>query len=70
MPIKQLRESTGFSQDKFAALAHIPAGTIQNWEQGTRKPPEYILFLIEQYLKSLQKQLKGADFLSAPFVFS
>ena len=55
MTIKQLRESTGLSQDKFAALVHIPSGTIRNWEQGVRKPPEYILFLIEQYLKSLQK---------------
>ena len=69
MPIKQLRESTGLSQDKFDALVHIPSRTIRNWEQVVRKPPEYILFLIEQYLKSLQKQLKGADFLSAPFVF-
>ena len=55
MPIKQLRESTGLSQDKFAALVHIPARTIRHWEQGIRKPPEYILFPIEQYLKSLQK---------------
>ena len=55
MTIKQLRESTKLSQDKFAALVHIPAETIRTWEQGTRKPPEYILFLIEQHLKSLQK---------------
>ena len=70
MPIKQLRESTGLSQDKFAALVHIPSRTIRNWEQGVRKPPEYILFLIEQYLKSLQKQSKGADFFVCSFCFS
>jgi putative transcriptional regulator len=55
MTIKELRASTGLSQSKFALLVHVPVATIQTWEQGTRKPPEYILFLIEQYLKSLQK---------------
>lgn len=52
MTIKQLRESTGLSQDKFAELIHIPAGTIRNWEQDIRKPPEYVLFLIENFLQN------------------
>lgn len=52
MTIKELRENTGLSQDKFAELIHIPRGTIRNWEQGIRKPPEYVLFLIEYFIQN------------------
>lgn len=46
MTIKQLRESTGLSQSKFAEKFHIPIGTLQHWEQGVRKPPEYVMYMI------------------------
>ncbi len=55
MTIKQLREMTGLSQDKFAQMTHIPAGSIRNWEQGIRKPPEYVLFLLENFIKKGSK---------------
>lgn len=45
--IKELRESTGLSQSKFAEKFHIPIGTLQHWEQGVRKPPEYVIYMIE-----------------------
>lgn len=45
--IKELRESTGLSQSKFAKKFHIPIGTLQHWEQGVRKPPEYVIYMIE-----------------------
>lgn len=44
--IKELRESTGLSQSKFAEKYHIPVGTLQHWEQGVRKPPEYVVYLL------------------------
>lgn len=44
--IKELRESTGLSQSKFAEKYHIPVGTLQHWEQGVRKPPEYVEYLL------------------------
>ncbi|MCX6152105.1 MAG: NadS family protein [Ignavibacteriales bacterium] len=36
--VKTIREHYGLSQDKFAKLLGISAGTLRNWEQGRRKP--------------------------------
>lgn len=50
--LKKTRAKLGLSQLEFATLYNIPKATYQEWEQGRRKPPEYItaqLFkLIEQ----------------------
>ena len=35
---KQIRERLGLSQNKFAKLLGISMSTLQNWEQGRRKP--------------------------------
>lgn len=42
--IKELRESTGLSQAKFAEKFHIPIGTLQHWKQGIRKSPKYVIY--------------------------
>ena len=44
--IKDLRNATGLSQTKFADAYHIPVKNIQNWEQGARKPPSYVIYLL------------------------
>ena len=36
--ILHLRESFGVSQAVFARLLNVPKNTLQNWEQGRRKP--------------------------------
>jgi len=36
--IKELRETTGLSQLKFALLLDVDVGTLRNWEQGRRAP--------------------------------
>ncbi len=36
--IREIRESVGLSQEKFASLIHISVGTLRNWEQGRRRP--------------------------------
>ena len=46
MTIQELRKETGLSQSQFAKKFDIPVGTLQHWEQGIRKPPEYVLALI------------------------
>jgi DNA-binding transcriptional regulator YiaG len=51
MNIKELRTRTGMSQSQFADFFHIPKQTLQNWEQGRRECPEYLLKLIEYKLK-------------------
>ncbi|MFA6599274.1 MAG: NadS family protein [Ignavibacteriaceae bacterium] len=35
---KMIREHLGLSQNKFATLLGISVSTLQNWEQGRRKP--------------------------------
>ena len=36
--VREIRESTSLSQEKFAGLFHISVGTLRNWEQGRRRP--------------------------------
>ena len=36
--VREIRKSTGLSQEKFAHLFHISVGTLRNWEQGRRRP--------------------------------
>ena len=47
MDIREMRTRLGDTQSEFAARYHIPFRTVQNWETGLRKPPEYILDLLE-----------------------
>ncbi len=35
---KKIRERLGLSQNKFAQMLGISTSTLQNWEQGRRKP--------------------------------
>jgi len=49
--IKLLREKTGLSQSEFAKKYHISVKTVQNWEQGFRKPPEYAVYLLSQVIE-------------------
>ena len=44
--IKEIRQSTGLSQGKFCEILNIPRRTVQDWEQGLRKCPEYVAELI------------------------
>ena len=48
MLIRELRKKTGLSQSKFAEYFEIPLRTVQEWEQGRRKPPDYIPKLLER----------------------
>lgn len=52
MDIREMRTRLGDTQSEFAARYHIPFRTIQNWETGVRKPPEYILDLLGDRIQS------------------
>ncbi|MDD4496308.1 MAG: helix-turn-helix domain-containing protein [Eubacteriales bacterium] len=52
MTIRKMRNHLGDTQSEFAARYNIPFRTIQNWETGVRKPPEYIINLLESRMKS------------------
>ncbi len=51
MNIREMRTWLGDTQNEFAARYNIPFRTVQNWETGVRKPPEYIMNLLEQRIK-------------------
>ena len=51
MTIKELRLSTRMTQKQFAGYFNIPLRTIENWETGKRKPPEYVVELIRYRLE-------------------
>ena len=52
MNISEMRTCLGDTQREFAARYNIPFRTVQNWETGTRKPPEYITELLESRIKN------------------
>ena len=49
--IRRLREQTGMTRKDFSIHIGIPLRTIEDWEAGRRKPPEYIPRLIEYQIK-------------------
>lgn len=48
----QLRGATNWSQKSFAEYFYIPRRTLQEWELGHRKMPEYLLRLIVYKLEN------------------
>lgn len=51
MTFKELRERSGMSRQEFVEFFGIPYRTIQSWELGDRKCPEYVLDLMEYKLR-------------------
>lgn len=51
--IKEIRASTGLSQQKFAEKTGVPVRTILSWETGDRKPPSYVIPLLRLAVRAL-----------------
>lgn len=51
MTIKEMRTLTNLSQAKFGEKYKISKRTIEEWESGRRKPPEYLMNLLERAVK-------------------
>jgi DNA-binding transcriptional regulator YiaG len=49
--IKDLRKKHDLTQHQLADITGIPFRTIQNWEGGQRKCPEYVEMLLVFYLE-------------------
>lgn len=47
MTIKEIRKQAGMTQQAFSEFLGIPKRTIEDWENERRKPPEYVVKLIE-----------------------
>ena len=54
----ELRQSTGMNRREFAEYFEIPYRTVQEWELGHRKMPDYLLRLMayKVQLEALMKK--------------
>lgn len=51
MTIKEIRNKTGMTQKNFSEYFGIPKRTLEDWERGISKCPEYLKKLIEYKLE-------------------
>ena len=49
--IKSLRESTGMNRKEFCEYFQIPYRTVTEWERDTRHAPDYVIRLLEYYIR-------------------
>ena len=50
--IKAIREFTGLSRKDFCEKYGIPYRTVTEWELGQRTAPEYVLRILEYYVRT------------------
>ena len=50
--IKELRESTGMTRKEFCEYFSIPYRTVTDWERSERRAPDYVLRLLEYYIRT------------------
>lgn len=55
MTFKELRTMSGMTQKAFSEYFQIPKRTIENWDSGIRKCPEYLIALMEYKLSKEEK---------------
>ena len=58
LEIKEIRKNKGWTQKVFAEYLGIPLITYVQWENGTRKAPQYVLELIKYKCRTDTKQIK------------
>ena len=57
----ELRESTGMTRKEFCEYFEIPYRTVQDWELGNRKMPDYLLRLMEYKIRIEQGIKDGKE---------
>ena len=62
--IRQLRESTGMNRKEFCEYFRIPYRTVSEWERDGRHAPDYVLRLLEYYIR-MEKLIKNEAIISA-----
>ena len=50
--IKELRESTGMNRRELCDYFDIPYRTVTEWERDNRHAPEYLIRLLEYYIRT------------------
>lgn len=51
MTIKEAREAKGISRAELSRALGIPKRTLENWDAGTRKPPDWLVKLIVEKIE-------------------
>lgn len=59
--IKELRKGTGMTRKEFCAFFRIPYRTVTEWELGNRHAPEYVLRLLEYYVRNEGLMKESSD---------
>ena len=59
--VRELRERTGLTQEKFAAKLGVTFPTINRWENGRARPSPLAMQKIEELLRSMGD--RGSDLL-------
>ena len=54
--MKVMRQESGMSQMEFSGYFGIPYRSIENWEEGSRKVPDYLLRLMA-YRLQIEKRI-------------
>ena len=54
--VRELRQRTGLTQEKFAARLGVTYPTINRWENGRAKPSPLAMEKIESLLRSLEDE--------------
>lgn len=49
--IKELRDSTGMNRKEFCEFFQIPYRTVSEWERDGRHAPDYVIRLLEYYIR-------------------
>ena len=57
----ELRESTGMTRKEFCEYFEIPYRTVQDWELGNRKMPDYLLRLMGYKIRMEQGIKDGKE---------
>ena len=58
--LRTIREQTGMNRREFSDFFGIPYRTVQDWEAGKRKMPEYLLRLMMYKLK-MEKMIEQEE---------
>lgn len=59
--MKALRESTGMNRREFCEYFQIPYRTVTEWERDNRHAPEYVLRLLEYYIRMEKLQIQKEE---------
>ena len=59
--LKRVRGEVGMNRTEFSRHMDIPLRTLEEWEAGRRKAPEYVLRLIAYYVRMQQFLGKGIE---------